>query len=68
MKLKKKTQKFDLVFPLGSECKITDRAGEIGVGIIVGRTFEEHPRYDLRMGDNSIKANVPTEALEKLEK
>lgn len=67
MKLKKK-QKYDLVFPLGSECKIMDRAGEVGIGIIIGRTFEEHPRYDLRMRDNSIKANVPTEALEILEK
>jgi hypothetical protein len=67
VKLKKK-QKYDLVFPLGSECKIMDRAGEVGIGIIIGRTFEEHPRYDLRMGDNSIKTNVPIKALEKVEK
>ena len=34
--------------------------GRERIGSVVGRTFESEPRYDVRLSDGSIVANITT--------
>ena len=34
--------------------------GKERIGSVVGRTFESEPRYDVRLSDGSIVANITT--------
>tara|TARA_R110000850_G_scaffold92498_1_gene196272 strand:- start:576 stop:737 length:162 start_codon:yes stop_codon:yes gene_type:complete len=34
--------------------------GKERIGRVVGRTFESEPRYDVRLSDGSIVANITT--------
>mgnify|MGYP003628811421 CR=1 FL=1 len=50
-------------FTLGEKVTVIDRAGEVGVGTIVSRTYEEHARYDLKMDAGSTIKEVTADDL-----
>ena len=41
-------------FALGDRVTVIDRAGEVGVGTVVSRTFEQVVRYDLKMDNDCV--------------
>jgi|ETNvirnome_2_300_1030623.scaffolds.fasta_scaffold73965_2 phage-related protein len=59
-------KQIELNFTLGEQVTLVDRAGEVGVGTVVSRTFEETVRYDLKMNlDGAIIKGVTADDLRR---
>jgi hypothetical protein len=64
--MKKRKRRAAEHFALRDRCTVVDRAGEVGIGTIVSRTFEEDARYDLRMElDGSIIKEMTADNLRR---
>ena len=48
----------DRAFLLSDKITVSDRAGVIGTGTIVGKTYETPPSYDVRLDDGRLLINV----------
>jgi hypothetical protein len=60
-----KNRTVPIFFTLGETATVVDRAGDVGVGKIVSRTFEEKARYDLRMNNGAIIKEVTADQLRR---
>lgn len=64
--MKKRKRRATEHFALRDRCTVVDRAGEVGIGTIVSRTFEENARYDLRMeSDGAILKELTCDSLRR---
>ena len=48
----------DRTFLISDRITVSDRAGVIGSGKIIGRTYEASPTYDVRLDDGKLLINV----------
>jgi hypothetical protein len=48
----------DRLFLLNDRVAVSDRAGRIGSGYVIGRTYQTPPNYDVRLDDGKLLVNV----------
>jgi hypothetical protein len=52
-------------FSLNDRVAVSDRAGVIGSGYVIGRTYQTPPNYDVRLDDGKMLVSVAAERVSR---
>ena len=52
-------------FSLNDRITVSDRAGRIGAGVVVGRTYQTPATYDVRLDDGKLLVSVAAERVSR---